>query len=201
MKRIRLSAGWIVVVIACGCASFSQAADKTWIGSTSANWSTTTIWTPNGVPAAGESVSISNIVAGLYLTVPSGTAAMAASISFDNNVNTNTTLIIANGGSLTVGGIISGSSYGITKAGSGTLLLTGTQSYTGATTVNQGTLKLGDGISTHFIACADPVPVSVRSRPQSPASSPCERSPYDDCASRATSAAPPGAVDGHPVAS
>ena len=106
MKRIRLSAGWIVVVIACGCASFSQAADKTWIGSTSANWSTTTIWTPNGVPAAGESVSISNIVAGLYLTVPSGTAAMAASISFDNNVNTNTTLIIANGGSLTVGGII-----------------------------------------------------------------------------------------------
>ena len=46
---------------------------------------------------------------------------------------------------LTVGGIISGSTYGITKAGDGTLALTNANSYTGATTVNAGTLKLTGG--------------------------------------------------------
>ena len=46
---------------------------------------------------------------------------------------------------LTVGGIISGSSYGITKAGSGTLAISGANTYTGATVVNNGTLKLTGG--------------------------------------------------------
>ena len=106
MNRIRLSVGWMVVVMACGCASFSQAADKTWVGSTSANWGTASIWTPPIVPLATESVSVSNIVGNVSLTVQSGTAAVAASLSFDNTVNTNVTMSIADGGSLAVSGII-----------------------------------------------------------------------------------------------
>src|SRR5439155_24585205 len=44
---------------------------------------------------------------------------------------------------LTVGGVISGSGFGLTKAGGGTLTLTAANIYSGATTVSAGTLTLG----------------------------------------------------------
>jgi len=50
---------------------------------------------------------------------------------------------------LTIGGEISGSGFGLTKAGAGTLTLAGTNAYTGDTTVNDGILRL-----THPIALA-----------------------------------------------
>ena len=48
-------------------------------------------------------------------------------------------------GNLTVGGAISGSGYSLTKAGTGTLILTGSDTYTGPTTVSAGTLQIGAG--------------------------------------------------------
>ncbi len=53
---------------------------------------------------------------------------------------TPTVTVTAN--TLTVGGNISGAGFGVTKAGAGTLILAGTNSYTGATTVNAGILRL-----------------------------------------------------------
>lgn len=58
------------------------------------------------------------------------------------------------GGNLKLGGNISGTGGGLTKAGAGTLTLSGNNSYTGLTTVNAGVLKLDSanaapgGIST-----------------------------------------------------
>lgn len=107
MKRRYLCFGGLLALLTGFSAGALYGADKTWIGSASANWNTDSIWTPTGVPAAGESVSLSNVTANsITLTIPSGTAAVAASISFDNTVNSNITLLINDGGRLTVGGVI-----------------------------------------------------------------------------------------------
>lgn len=62
-----------------------------------------------------------------------GTGAVA--LTADRTVTTN-------GKTLTVGGVISGATFGITKAGPGELVLTGANSYTGATNVSGGTLTV-----------------------------------------------------------
>ena len=51
--------------------------------------------------------------------------------------------VTVNGGTLTVGGAISGTGFSLSKNGTGTLVLGGANTYTGATLVNGGTLSLG----------------------------------------------------------
>ncbi len=55
---------------------------------------------------------------------------------------------------LTVGGVISApvASYGLTKSGTGTLLLTNNNTYLGQTTISAGMLQLGNGGTTGSIA-------------------------------------------------
>jgi hypothetical protein len=48
-------------------------------------------------------------------------------------------------GNLTVGGNIAGTAFGLTKEGAGTLVLSGSNAYTGTTTINAGTLRISGG--------------------------------------------------------
>jgi autotransporter-associated beta strand protein len=53
-------------------------------------------------------------------------------------------LLTVNGSILTIGGIISGTGFSLSKAGLGTLSLTGANTFTGGTNLNTGTLLLGN---------------------------------------------------------
>src|SRR6056300_764896 len=81
------------------------------------------------------------------LTLSGGTLQTTA----DFTLNTNRGITLSTGGgtintntgtTLTYGGVIDGSTA-FTKSGDGTLLISGTQTYTGATTISAGTLQLG----------------------------------------------------------
>ena len=54
---------------------------------------------------------------------------------------------VNNASGMLVSGVISGSN-GLTKAGTGLLTLTATEAYTGATVISDGTLQLGNGVTT-----------------------------------------------------
>ncbi len=56
-----------------------------------------------------------------------------------------TRVVTVTAGNLTVGGNIGATAFGITKEGAGTLLLSGSNAYTGTTTINAGTLRISGG--------------------------------------------------------
>ena len=80
--------------------------------------------------AVGVTKSLSN------LSVTGNQVIFSSNIQVDN-----TGVTVTNSGASSIAGAISGSG-GLTKAGAGTLTLSGTSSYTGATNVNAGTLKI-----------------------------------------------------------
>ena len=57
------------------------------------------------------------------------------------------TITVNGGAALTVGGVVAGSGLGLNLAGSGTLVLTGANTYSGGTSINGGTLQIGNGMA------------------------------------------------------
>ncbi len=93
---------------------------------------TTSAWSSSAVISGNLSLSPANNGGVRTFTVASGT-------------------VPSNGPDLAVSANISGSGAGITKAGAGTLALSGTNTYTGATTVNAGTLLVNGSQSASAV--------------------------------------------------
>ena len=73
-------------------------------------------------------------------------------LTFSNaDLGTSVRTLTVSNSSTTFVGVVSNTG-GITKAGAGTLTLSGANTYTGATTINAGTLQIGDGGTTGSIA-------------------------------------------------
>jgi autotransporter-associated beta strand protein len=96
----------------------------------------------NAVSLSGNGIDAGGAV------IASGNAGISGNMTLASNTSVNVT---GASGSLTLGGVISGG-FGLTKLGAGVLVLTGTDTYSGATTVTAGTLQIGAGGSTGSIA-------------------------------------------------
>jgi autotransporter-associated beta strand protein len=102
-------------------------------GTTVTGGGTLAISAANNLPSTGA------------LTLNNGTLEATSGISLSQNVILGSSggTIQADAGTLTLSGNISGSG-GLTKTGAGTLALAGTNTYTGGTAINAGTLSVAD---------------------------------------------------------
>ncbi|WP_395750689.1 autotransporter-associated beta strand repeat-containing protein [Prosthecobacter sp.] len=98
--------------------------------------------TPITLGGSGSNFDISGVTA---TTATIASLAAGAGASVTEGIKT-----LVTGGdnsSTTFGGVISSTAGGLTKQGTGTMILTGVNTYIGATTISAGTLQLGDGTS------------------------------------------------------
>ncbi|MFA5119199.1 MAG: autotransporter-associated beta strand repeat-containing protein [Candidatus Omnitrophota bacterium] len=94
--------------------------------------------TGSGYTLAGNSINLG--AGGLTANFPSGSNTISLNIAFDA---TRTITVSNSDESLTISGVISGGAgVGLTKAGIGTLVLSGVNTYQGATAVNAGTISI-----------------------------------------------------------
>jgi fibronectin-binding autotransporter adhesin len=128
--------------------TWTLSGSSTYTGATTVNGGTLAAGVITKAFGTGSNVTLAN-TAGVVLDL-AGFSNTVGSLTGGGAIGGNITLGVA-GAILTVGnatsppeyaGIISGTG-GLTKAGTGTLVLSGANTYTGLTTVNAGTLKLG----------------------------------------------------------
>ncbi|MFD0893643.1 autotransporter-associated beta strand repeat-containing protein [Luteolibacter ambystomatis] len=144
--------------------------DGTWYNATGGSWSTASNWsgsliaggagkaadfsalnlTGNTTVALNGAITLGGLVFGD--TTPSHnwslTAGTGGVLTLD--ANSGSPAIAVNNQATTISAVLAGSK-GLTKTGVGTLVLTGTNSYTGGNTVSAGTLQLGDGTTNGSI--------------------------------------------------
>ncbi|HYE07101.1 MAG TPA: autotransporter-associated beta strand repeat-containing protein [Planctomycetota bacterium] len=132
----------MVIVVASVCApcwgaSYASAGDG--------DWNVATTWSPNGVPVAGDSVSIGahtiTLTQNEAVSVIAYSAAGTVAGGFTITLGGAATITVATGVTGTMASAIGGSA-GLTKTGAGVLVVSAANGYTGTTTISAGTLRL-----------------------------------------------------------
>jgi autotransporter-associated beta strand protein len=163
-----LSPALLAAFVASLCPLSSTLAQSTWDGQTDANWSTPTNWNPDGEPTLTTAVIFAAPVPLTGSTITLSAGEQALSLSFLESY-------ILTGGDLTLGAVSSinvdptftatinsvlgGAATSLAKTGTGTLVLSGANTFTGALTLNAGILRattsvsaLGTGVATLTLA-------------------------------------------------
>lgn len=134
-------------------ATFSAAGNTTVNSTITVGSLTFTSSTANSSILAGAGTFTLN--GGITVTNTGNTTAITNTITSNITLGANQTWTVNNGGSigtanLTVSGIISGANRRLTKAGNGTLILSGLNTFSGGTTIDGGTLQLKAAATNAF---------------------------------------------------
>ncbi len=111
-----------------------------WDIATTKNWNDSAAVTPTGQFFDGDSVTFGDGPSNTNITVQSGTVSGDAY----NSVTVGSMTVNSNTDNYTIGGQPIIDAGGLTKSGSSTLTLTGSNSFTGATSINGGILNVGN---------------------------------------------------------
>ncbi|WP_053939050.1 beta strand repeat-containing protein, partial [Amantichitinum ursilacus] len=132
-----------------GAGTLTLSVVNSYTGATQINAGTLTTGVANSIASS----SAVNVASGASFNL-NGFNQSAQALTGSGNVTLgNATLSINNGAADEFGGVISGAG-GLSKAGAGTLLLSGNNTYSGQTTVSAGTLQIGNGGTSGSVAGA-----------------------------------------------
>jgi autotransporter-associated beta strand protein len=135
---------------------------NTYTGATTINAGTLSIAAiTNGgdAGALGNSTNAAgNLVLGSGTLEYSGSANDSTDRNFTLTAGTTSGISVSNSTvSLTISGTAAATTGALTKSGAGTLILSGANAYTGATTINAGTLQIGAGSTTGSISSSSAI--------------------------------------------
>ena len=136
-----------------GIGTLILSGNNTYSGDTSINAGTLAITTDNGLGnnsggivtvARGATLDLLNVAVGAKAITLNGGTLKDSTSSLEGNItlNADSFISVTNSDALTLSGAISGS-YGLTKLGAGTLVLSGSNTYSGGTYVNEGLVLTG----------------------------------------------------------
>jgi autotransporter-associated beta strand protein/YVTN family beta-propeller protein len=159
--RINCALSRLGALVCCGGALGASAASGTWIKLGGGSWTNATNWSAGTIAdGLGSSASFGTLYLTADATVTLDVARTIGNLTFDDLSTTKhnwflntgkagpltlvgaTPTVTVNAGITSIGAVLAGST-GLTKSGTGKLVLWGANSYAGTTTVGAGTLGLG----------------------------------------------------------
>jgi len=156
LSCFKSAAAVCAALLAAGAAAQAQ---DTWNGGTDLSWDTGANWSTGLAPLATDAVTF-KLGAGSTITL--GATEVALSLNFlDNYTLTGGSLSLGAGGNISVGAGVTGSiasvltgSNGLTYNGNGTgtLVLSGVNTYSGGTTLSSGTLAINNAAALGAVA-------------------------------------------------